>query len=213
MRTCSECGTQYEDHVESCLLDGTTLDPPETTATPAPAPIASSAPAKAAGGGLLLGVLAVVLFGVIAVVGVGIFLFAGGDSPPPEPVAVAPVPPPAPPSPAPTPPPAPTVKTVALVSSPPGARVTEHDAEVCVTPCNIEHPEDAPLPRTFHLELDGHKPADFVMTEAAGPFLIELEPIRAATSPRPARPVPAPTPDPGPRPVPTAPRPSLTRDR
>lgn len=231
MRTCSECGTHYEDHVEECLVDGTELGPPDAAtpapgvtfppygaaptippATPAPTPNSSMPLLLVAGVGVLLLIAIVVLIAVVAT--------RPAPQAAPAPVPVVTVEAPVPPPPAPV---APAVTTVGIVSNPLGATVYEGEQVVCTTPCNIEHTEGAPLPRTFRFELAEHEPGELVMAEATGPFVVQLKPIpRAAPPPRP-RPRPRPQPEPGPQPVapapapappgPVAPRPSLSRDR
>lgn len=226
MKTCRECQTHYEDHVEVCLLDGVTL---ETVATPpgavvargTPAPVgrvsdtgATSVERRAAGGVAGLALLGAGGFVVLLLlVGVALFVMSSGEEPPPAPAPAAVTPPPAPVQPAPAPPPEPAVVTkIAFTSDPAGAMVTENGRDVCVTPCTVDHPEHAGLPRKMTLRLDGYQAADVSVADPSIPQLVKLSKIRSAPRPRP-RPRPAPRPNPSPKPRPLAPAPSIGTSR
>ncbi len=212
MKICPECQTQYEEHVEVCLIDGAQLEAPE--AAPAPPPEPSGAVSRRAAGGIfgvaLFGLIALLLF--VTLVGVVLFTtMSGGEpAPPPAPAKAPPPPAPAPPPAPPAPVPVAPVPKIALTSDPPGATVIENGQLVCVTPCTVEHPEEAVLPRRLTFQLDGYKEATLAVTDPTIPQLVKLEPIRRARpKPRPAP--PKPTPDPEPRPI--APAPTIGTSR
>ena len=199
MKTCPSCGTQYEDHVPQCFVDGTSLEAvqsverhtvtPIPTATPpadgTPAPAQRIPPPASNNTGLvvLLGGAVVVLLMAGGLVGIAYFA-AGRTSPPPVPVAVAP-----PPAPAPVPvPPPPQVVKLGVTSTPDGAAVFEGDTRLCTTPCTIDHPEHAPLPRTLVLKAPGHEDTTYVVETVDRPHHVPLTPFVAAPSPPRPRP-------------------------
>ncbi|MEZ4322207.1 MAG: hypothetical protein R3F61_32340 [Myxococcota bacterium] len=213
MKLCPECGTEYEDHVQTCLADGAELIASAVTTTGpgavmAPTPVAP--PARSGGGGALVLLLLPIGFGLLLLLGGVGFVAMGGfgnTTPTPQPV-VEPVPIPVPlPAPPPEPIEPPPVD-VAFVTIPEGAELFENDTLVCAAPCTVKHPSYAPLPRTFIVKADGYIEQTFEMKEAKGPYLIELNRKRVA-APAPVRPAPAPVPSPGPQ----VPRPSIGRDR
>jgi hypothetical protein len=147
--------------------------------------------------------------GLAALIG-GVFLWSQlgahrthAPAPPPVPVPVpAIIAPPVQPSPtheAPHEPAEQPAVEVELVSTPEGAKVYENDQFVCETPCTIQHPPHAPLPRTFVFRNPGYRDMTHEMTDAKGPISIQM--IRARGAPAPANPTS------------TAPRPSIGRDR
>lgn len=204
MKICPECSTQYESHVEYCLIDGAELEEKEET----PAAAATPAAAKAAGAGVLgLAFVGLAIVGLIGVVG-AVFVFSGGEA---DATAAAPAPKPPAPEPKATPKPveAPVLR-IGLTSEPAGAVVIENGITVCTTPCTIEHPPQAPLPRTLSFEAEGHEPKALEVTDASVPWFVKLDPIQSAR-PRP-RPNPRPTPT-APSPSPKAPAPSIGMSR
>jgi hypothetical protein len=212
MQVCPECGTQYEDHVPTCIADGVRLVSAAAVPEPKPArPAQASPPPRSrasAGIPVVLALAAMGGGGLAALVG-GVFLWsqlgAHGRTqpvpPPPPPSVVAP----APALTAPVPPPAPAepieqpAVQVALASSPDGAKVYENDQFVCEAPCTIEHPPHAPLPRTFVFRLSGYRDATFEMTDAKAPISIQMSRARGAPAPA--------------NPTSTVPRPTIGRDR
>ena len=215
MKFCPECGTQYEDHVPTCIADGTELVPqvappphsgtpaPITPAHPTPAVAPSTAPAgatspSAMGGGASILILALLLFGALAVAGVGVIGIVAWQlqsQPAPKQAPITPLS--TRPDPIPTAPDHPPV-TVSLDSTPAGAEVFENGQFVCTTPCAIDHPNHAPLPRTFVFKAQGHRDQPFEMTDVTQPILVAMRAVKAA----PARPAPA-----------TKARPTIGRDR
>jgi hypothetical protein len=190
LKICPECSTQYEEHVELCLIDGSTLEP---MAGEEPAPPPSSHETSSRAG---LGLLALLFGGALAVAISALaiaLVFLPGSSPPPapepQPVAAPPVAPP------PAAPPVVAAAKVGVTSEPAGAQVSENGRILCQTPCTIEHPPDAPLPRTLKLELDGHRDATVQLTDPDVPLFQRLEAIPST------RPRPRPRPTPPPRPV------------
>lgn len=190
MKTCPECGTQYEDHVPMCFVDGTALpeseapapSPPPTTPPPAPAPEktkSSSAPL------LLVGaVVALVLMLLIGGVS-GIALIGMSRSEPPPEVAAAQAPPtPVPVAPVAVPEPEPVpAKQVGFTSAPAGAAVWEGDTLLCTTPCQIAHPAHAPLPRELVLKAPGYLDAPTSLEDPDKPQHVAL---KKTPAPRPA---------------------------
>jgi hypothetical protein len=79
------------------------------------------------------------------------------------------------PKPVPSPSPA-SVVLVRFESDPSGAQVWEQDQYLCQTPCPIDQPEYAPLPREFVLRLDGHVDTPHRMTDT-DTQRVELKPI------------------------------------
>lgn len=246
MKRCPECDTLYEDHVDVCLVDGAELvQASETTAehvlnatgyhtrsnvlsAAQQAEIAAlreqSEEADKSGGSsralvplLLVGVLLLVVGGAGA--GVVLMSAAGSTTPEPEPGPVASVAPPPAPEPVAPAPAAPAVEEFSLVTQPAGARVLENGKEVCTTPCVIEHPAHAPLPRTFTLEMEGHVTEEYTVQTAGGTHQIRMSekqvarprPTRVSRAPRPSptpSPVAAPEPVAAPAPEPAAPAPA-----
>lgn len=221
MKRCPECTTLYEDHVTSCLVDGAELEVVEDASAEHliqrtgqfsrqlvgdPSSLTADAVEEKPRRSLLpIVLLAFGLIGFLVVLGIVVIATTGAgqtvEPPKPEPVVVAPPPPPAP---APAPPPAPVAMDFTIVTEPPGADVTENDVHVCVTPCTVDHPEDAPLPRTFKVALDGYTSEQVVIRKAGGTNQLRL---LKKSSPAPVRPRPRPRPDPTPTPTP-APTPS-----
>lgn len=221
MKTCPACGTQYEDHVPQCFVDGTSLNDipveeagrfdggtaPSTTREDAPGPV-SEQPAPQSRGATsiiaFLGLLSILLG--VGLVGIVLFVLTRTEAPPgPTPVPVPVIAPPEPPPPAPEPP-APTVLSVGITSTPPGAEVWEGSSVLCVTPCSIEHPEHAPLPRSLVLKAENHLDTPYQLDDPRLPHHVPLQ-VKAAPvrpTPRPARP----SPGPAPTPTPAAPKPS-----
>ncbi|MEQ1508099.1 MAG: PEGA domain-containing protein [Myxococcota bacterium] len=201
MKVCPECGTQYEDHVPTCIADGAALVAERVRAepTPRPAPLVVPPPRRGSSAGLVLAV-AVVLFvvsGLAATVALVVtFSDLVGSSSVPQPVPVA--------SPRPEPTPEPTREQppveVMLVSNPEGAKVYENDQFVCETPCTVLHPAHVQLPRQFVFRAEGHKDRTVEMTDVNQPITVELTRIRAATSTAPQS-------------NPAVPRPSIGRER
>lgn len=204
MKVCPECGTQYEDHVPTCIADGATLVAQVAAPVSIPPEKArSTLPPARPSSRLPFVLLGLVLFGVVAAVSVLALAVASsqlaiGRPPAPE-VAQVRLPPPRPePEPVPEPPERPPVEVV-LASEPLGAKVFENDQFVCVTPCTIQHPPHAPLPREFVFKADGHRDVVYEMTEAKGPIAVALPRLRSS-------PVPSASSN-------AAPRPTIGRDR
>ena len=205
MKVCPECGTRYEDHVPTCIADGAVLvaqiAPPVASTVPPEKPRAAAP--RPGGSRLPLVLLALVTFAAIAAVSVvGLAVASSqlgvGRPPPVEAPQVRLPPPRIEPEPVPEPPERPPVE-VMLASEPVGAKVFENDQFVCITPCTIQHPPHAPLPRVFVFKADGHRDASFEMTEAKGPIAVDLPRVRS--SPVQSAPSNA------------APRPTIGRDR
>lgn len=200
MKVCPECGTQYEDHVPTCIADGVELAPAAQSAptqifarAPAPPPPAPSGPRLSV---LLIVGLASGLVALLLGAGVVASQIAISRPSAPEPAArptlVAPSPVAAEPREAPP-------VDVVFVSEPLGAKVFENDQFVCETPCTVRHPPHAPLPRGFVFKAAGYRDETYEMTEAKGPITVQLTRLRAAASP--------------PGPSSAAPRPTIGRDR
>ncbi|MCB9671450.1 MAG: PEGA domain-containing protein [Alphaproteobacteria bacterium] len=225
MKRCPDCTTLYEDHVSNCLVDGSDLeiveDPTsehlmqrtgdftrqltaEQTGTHSRQSVVlpPDPPEEKKGGSMLPWLLVTGLLlggaGVAAVV----FLAGGSVVQPTEAVAKQPdpeLPRPAPVAPA----PAPVTQDFVIVTEPAGATVTENGLEVCVTPCTVSHPPDAPLPRTFAVAMEGFTDESVVVRKVGGTHQLRLAEV-VAVAPRPVvrpRPTPAPTPSPAPAPV------------
>jgi hypothetical protein len=198
MKVCPECGTQYEDHVPTCIADGVELVPAAgaepTQILPArPAPPAPPPPAGPRLSVILLVALAAGV-GTVALVTVVVAQLVLNRPSPPPPSRPVPVAAPAPVAPREAPP-----IDVVLVSEPLGAKVYENDQFVCETPCTVQHPPHAPLPRSFVFKAAGHRDEMFEMTEARGPITVQLSRVRS---------VPAPAGPPN-----AVPRPTIGRDR
>jgi hypothetical protein len=107
-------------------------------------------------------------------------------------VAPPPAPPPIPPieltAPQPTPPRPSSSVRVMFESVPPGAQVWEQEKYLCATPCAIDQPEIAPLPREFVLKLDGHQDEPHRMNDTDTQHIV-LKPIAVKPVPT-ARPRP-----------------------
>ena len=204
MKTCPECGTQYEDHVPSCLVDGADLTsisalpshsgPAPYVVAVAPPPPPPPAARSVVGGGMLLGLAGMFGVGFVAVlVAIGGVVWFGASDPEPPKKPEVPV---AAPQPAPVPVPVPVAGPVAVApapkisirSDPAGAELWEGAARLCTTPCSTDHPDHAPLPRTFTLKLAGYLDTTYEMTDPA-----------AAHDVRMRRPVPQQQPQPNPR--------------
>jgi len=78
-----------------------------------------------------------------------------------------------------------------VVSEPMGAGVYENDQFVCQTPCTVQHPAHAPLPRTFVFKLPGYHDKTYEMTDASQPISVQLVHLHAAAMPPPAGPRPS----------------------
>jgi len=212
MKTCPECGTQYEDHVMTCLVDGVDLSgvpsaaPPSSTSQSGPhdadaVPVVvtqTSGPSPGVAGGVLaLAGLAMVLAVGVVVLAVVLWAFSGppttpsqpDPAPAPEPVPAPAVPVPIEPEPEPAPEPEPTIR---LTSAPEGAEVWEGETKLCVTPCDTPHPPHAPLPRSFVLKRDGFLDTPYEMSDPSTDHSVTLK----------SRPRPQPTQPKGPK-VPT----------
>ena len=221
MKRCPDCDAEYDDHVEYCFVDGADLVVVEQEVVVAP--VSSATPVSEDGGsggrGLLgLGVFFLIGGGLVVVLlGLGITAVYVGGSPDEtamtsSAVAADPRPVPVPlPVPVPEPEPEPEVLQLGFTSTPAGAAVWEGDTQLCETPCVVEHPEHAPVPRTFVLKANRYRDAEHVVDDPSLPQHVELNPIRARPRPRP-RPEPQPAtvaakPDPKPAPT-TAPAPT-----
>jgi hypothetical protein len=91
--------------------------------------------------------------------------------------------------PAPLPPPVPTqIARVPFDSEPQGAQLWEQNKFLCTTPCVVEHPEYAPLPREFVLRLEGYIDTSHRMTDTTSQR-VQLQ--HDAPKPVPLRPRPA----------------------
>ena len=197
MKRCPQCGAQYDDHVEFCFVDGTELAAISGSATPslslgptptsppmaAPLPVAPNSPLRRALPLVLaFGVLAALLMFTVIVLA----LMRSDPDPPaptPEPVAVAP-------SPVRPPEPLPTVAKVVVESTPEGAEVWEGSTLLCNdTPCTVDHPEHAPIPREFVLKMRGFREARLVMDDPGRGHHATLQ--REGRKRRPAPPRPA----------------------
>lgn len=234
MRRCPECETLYEDHVDTCLVDGADLVQVEDAgsismqrtgsfsqqlsgshlAVPTDeVPNLAYEPTqeeekRQSRLPLLLGLVVLLFgFGGVALAGV-VFLSQSGGPPPPPPVPAAVPEPEPPPPPAPAPEPEPEVQEFTLTTIPSNATVHENGQLVCRTPCVLEHPPDAPLPRAFSIEHEGYVAQVYTVTQASGNHQISLSetprprPVRVSSAPRPARPTPAPAaPQPAPEPA------------
>ncbi|MEQ1572144.1 MAG: hypothetical protein ABMA64_41335, partial [Myxococcota bacterium] len=76
--------------------------------------------------------------------------------------------------------------SVPLSSEPLHAKVYENEQFVCETPCTIQHPAHAPLPRSFVFKADGYRDVVFDMVDANQPVQVRLTRARAPTGPPPA---------------------------
>jgi hypothetical protein len=208
MKVCPECGTQYEDHVPTCIADGATLvakavapSQANTEIRPRAATPPPAAPRRQGIGGFPLVLLAVMLLAGGATMSVVAVAVASSRLARPPAVAepVRPRPVTLPPDPVPVEPEEQPPVEVMLVSEPLGAEVFENDQFVCQTPCTIQHPPHAPLPRIFVFKAEGHRDDTFEMTEAKGPIAVALHRLRVAPAPS--------------APSSTAPRPTIGRDR
>lgn len=204
MKSCPECRTEYEDHIVLCLVDGSPLA--DVAATPAP--MARSGASK--GGGLVFFVVAGAAVLLLLGIGVGSLFRPEPVAVPepairPAPVEIAPAAPVEPAEPV-----APPVIRVGFTSDPQGAALTEQGEVLCTTPCTIEHPEHAPLPRTFVLKSPGYIDTDYTMNNPGIPQLVKLSKPPPKPLPR-RRPAPI-QPQPAPEPV-VGPRPSISLDR
>ena len=188
MKSCPECGTEFEDHVPTCLVDGTPLGDVAPTIPPAQTAPAEEEDDKK-GGGMLLPVLLVV--GLLLLLGVGAVAYVLTSTGEPEPAPVVEAPKPA----------EPAVLAVGFTSEPDGAKVTEGGEPICTTPCTVPHMEGVPLPRTFVLSAEGYADAEHLMNNPGIPQHVRLKsltpepapaPVPAPARPRPVRPKPKP---------------------
>jgi hypothetical protein len=210
MKVCPECGTQYEDHVPTCIADGADLVPHvvQQPAAPAPAaadptiklpisaPRAPPPPPPEPQSRFSIALLLIAVLGagvVVTVVGLIAVTWGVGGNRTVEPLEAAhtvPAPRPLPES---EPNERPPVEVV-LVSEPLGAKVYENEQFVCETPCAVQHPPHAPLPRSFVFKAEGYRDRTFEMTEARGPITVELSRLRSSTGPNgSSSPIPRPT--------------------
>ncbi|MEZ4237012.1 MAG: PEGA domain-containing protein [Myxococcota bacterium] len=181
MKVCPECGTQYEDHVPTCIADGVALVearqparvPPAPTPVPEAPPAApppALAPSPARWSLVAVAVLALGAGGVVALAVAGAVLYAELERrPSPQPPVVLPA--------APQPVREPSEQPPVLVdvrSEPPGASVYENDQYVCDTPCSIPHPAHAPLPRSFVFKLPGYREKTVEMNDANQPIIVQM---------------------------------------
>jgi hypothetical protein len=205
MKTCPECGTQYEDHVSTCLVDGADLSsvkaasappisapPPETAYRVVAIPPPAAPPSGALRGGLVLLVAALMAGGALLAIVVALIVLLRPveptrppPAPKPPPVA-APVPVPV--APVPVEVPVATAPTIELISDPAGAEIWEGNIRLCVAPCRTDHPDHAPLPRVFTFKLAGFIDTTYEMSDPAGPHQVRMK-----------RPVPTTKPQPGPK--------------
>lgn len=202
MKICPDCGTQYEDHVASCLVDGSDLSAVASvpasmgpssapSSTPRGAPIVAPAPPPRRGGGgtvmlAMAGVLA--LLALLVVVAIMVVVFSSNSKPaplPPEPAPQArPLPVPEPVAmPVPVPEVQPDLPTITLNSNPEGAEVWEGQTKLCETPCTTAHPEHAPLPREFVLKMKGYVDTTYSMEVPDQEHMVSMR--RPAVSPKP----------------------------
>lgn len=198
MQVCPECGTQYEDHVPTCIADGVRLVAVEATPepprkrTPPPPALAPSRERSALPLLLLLPLGGLVVAAGALVLGVALLQMPKTpEAKPPAPapaIVAAPVPVEVQPASAETP-----SIDVVLVSIPEGAGVYENDQFVCETPCTVQHPPHAPLPRFFVFKLSGHRDETYEMVEAKGPIAIQMKRQKGAPAPVPAVAAPRPT--------------------
>lgn len=207
MKRCPDCETLYEDHVDTCLVDGadlehtTMLEPSRVTlrtgsfshlavdTMAAVRPPVEEPPQRSRLPLIFaVGVAAVLLVGLGVVVGLTTTV---GAAPPPAPVLAPPktnLPDPAPLA-VPEPEPEPAHAVFVLDTVPTAAKVTENGRVVCHTPCTIDHPPEAPLPRAFSLQHDGYTEQVYTVTKAGGEHQVSLAPLVArAPVPAPAQP-------------------------
>ena len=182
MKRCPQCNATYDEHVEFCFVDGASLvhmDEAELQ------PVAPPPSRPKIGIGTVLGgsALAVLLLALIAF---GLVFQRstraddGSIEPAPAPVMMVEE----------------TrsndpyegdgsVALISISSEPPGASVWEGRAKVCEsTPCTIEHPPHAPVPRLFSVRLSDHKDWEVTMWDPDRPIAVELERNRRRNSRR-----------------------------
>jgi hypothetical protein len=197
MKRCAQCGAEYDDHVEFCFVDGSELGAGVVPAAPpVPVVVNEARPASTSRGTAILAVVILMIGGLVLLGGLAaalMLIVPGSKPPPPEPVPV-PVPAPAVPVVAPPPAPAPVVARVGFTSTPDRAELWEGDTLLCTTPCTVEHPDHAPVPRQFVLKRDGYVDTPHVMADPGLPQHVSLRSQEARPIPRPARPT-SPKPD------------------
>ena len=186
MKRCPQCDAEYDDHVEYCFVDGAELVlQAGTRSAPLPPPPSTSPSARFLPVVLLLGGVA-----VIALIVIGVLLTSGDRD-------VAGTPPLPPPEPQTEVPDAPPTPTVSITSSPQGAQVWEGSTRLCErTPCEVEHPDHAPIPRLFSLRLSGFEDASLEMADVSMAYDVPLRRVRQVAprgSGQATRPVSAPS--------------------
>lgn len=142
------------------------------------------------------------MLAMLAVVVVVVSSWSGAAQSPP-PLRAVPAPPPEVAGTEPDPAEAAPIPQVEVRSTPSGAEVWEGNSRLCAaTPCMVDHPDHAPVPRVFELRLPGHQRTRVDMTELGQPV--------DATLPEASREPPPPRPRPrvAPRPVPEPPVPN-----
>lgn len=184
MKQCPQCETRYEDHVDTCIADGTDLDTitdqtlAMATSTAVSGPHRQPPPAVVVRRAnplpwVLVGMLLFALLMFVGVVLLGLTTARVASS------AATRLP-----------------DTFSIVTEPPGARVLEHGSIVCTTPCALEHPADAPLPREFRVELAGFAPETYTISESTGRHRIRLSAVAPDPPPEPEVIEPPPAPEP-----------------
>ena len=202
MKRCPQCDAEYDDHVEYCFVDGAQLvqQTDRVAAASLPPPPEASPSSRLLPLVLALGAAAVVA--LIVVAGVLVYVVVGGEgdqrsageaevpstdaiSEPVQPSGAL----------------AATAAFVSVQSTPSGAQIWEGNTQLCPsTPCEVEHPEHAPIPRTFRVHLDGYEDGPIEMVDVRRAYEVELQRAGADTPP-------APRPRPRSRPSPTASKP------
>lgn len=188
MKRCPQCKAEYDQHVEYCFVDGAELvDLGDDEGGPLPPPPSSSRllPIVFVLAGLSMLVMLVVLVLVV---------MTWSDAPPDDELMAAPTPAVAPPPEPIEDGPGATVHKIMVRSTPSGAEVWEGSTLLCpATPCSVEHPDHAPIPRVFELRRDGYTSTRIEMTDVNAPLEARLRDEsapRRSPSPR-AEPAPA----------------------
>ncbi len=200
MKRCPQCAAEYENHVEFCFVDGSALPTDSVEANPrstSSAPPVVLPPQPRASRSMVPYMLLLLFVSVFLPLGgaSAAWLMLRDPAPATAPATQAPAPPtPTLPPPAPVPAPSKSIG-IGFTSTPQGAEVWENETLLGVTPCNVEHPDYAALPRTFVLKKAGHPDATLQLTDPTVPqhveLLVQARP-RAPLQPPPAvRPKPA----------------------
>lgn len=185
MKICPSCRAHYEAHVPACLADGSALVPIPLPSPPPPAP-----PPTPLHVPILLPLISGMFLAIGGITGLVLLLLAlpGEAAPrhapdPAPPTTQAALPPTEPiaepeqPEPEPDEPAEPDeARVILLASIPDGAEVREHGALLCHTPCALEHPSYAPLPRTFELSSPDHPTVTHQVDDPGRLQLVQLQP-------------------------------------